>query len=101
MKIAVACDHGGLNLKRAMIAYVEKLGHEVVDFGTNTFDSCDYPDFALPADTIIKASPFVFKEGVQHRQMQEDRLHLFRLMLLLDSKPYYIEQENNIYKVEK
>ena len=46
MKIAVACDHGGLNLKRAMIAYVEKLGHEVVDFGTNTFDSCDYPDYA-------------------------------------------------------
>lgn len=53
MKIAVACDHGGLNLKRAMIAYVEKLGHEVVDFGTNTTDSCDYPDFAGPAAEAV------------------------------------------------
>ena len=53
MQIAVACDHGGLNLKRAMIAYVEKLGHTVVDFGTNTFDSCDYPDFAAPAAEAV------------------------------------------------
>ena len=53
MKIAVACDHGGLNLKNAVIAYVEKLGHEVMDFGTKTTDSCDYPDFAsLAADAV-------------------------------------------------
>ena len=46
MKIAVACDHGALNLKNAVIAFVEKCGHEVVDFGTYTKDSCDYPDYA-------------------------------------------------------
>lgn len=53
MKIAVACDHGGLNLKKAVIAYVEKLGHECVDFGTYTNDSCDYPDFALKAAEAV------------------------------------------------
>lgn len=53
MKIAVACDHGGLNLKKAMIAYVEKQGHTVVDFGTNTTDSCDYPDFAAAAAEAV------------------------------------------------
>ena len=53
MKIAVACDHGGLNLKNAMIHYVEKLGHEVVDFGTKTPDSCDYPDFAVAAAEAV------------------------------------------------
>ena len=53
MKIAVACDHGGLNLKNAMIHYVEKLGHEVVDFGTKTTDSCDYPDFAVAAAEAV------------------------------------------------
>lgn len=53
MKIAVACDHGGLNLKKAMIAYVEKQGHTVVDFGTNTADSCDYPDFAAAAAEAV------------------------------------------------
>lgn len=49
MKIAVACDHGGLNLKKAVIAFLEKKGHSVKDFGTYTTDSCDYPDFALAA----------------------------------------------------
>ena len=49
MKIAVACDHGGLNLKNALIAYLQKNGHEVTDFGTYTKDSCDYPDFAVKA----------------------------------------------------
>ncbi len=53
MKIAVACDHGGLNLKKALIAYLEKNGHEVKDFGTNTFDSCDYPDFAVLAAEAV------------------------------------------------
>ena len=36
-----------------MIAYVEKLGHEVVDFGTKTTDSCDYPDFAAAAAEAV------------------------------------------------
>lgn len=53
MKIAVACDHGALNLKKAVIAYLEKCGHVAVDFGTNTTDSCDYPDFALPAAEAV------------------------------------------------
>lgn len=49
MKIAVACDHGGLNLKKALIGYLVKNGYEYMDFGTNSTDSCDYPDYALPA----------------------------------------------------
>ena len=53
MKIAVACDHGGLNLKKSLIAYLEKNGHEVKDFGTNTFDSCDYPDYAVQAAEAV------------------------------------------------
>ncbi|MBO5480277.1 MAG: ribose 5-phosphate isomerase B [Clostridia bacterium] len=53
MKIAVACDHGGLKLKNAVIAYVKKLGHEYVDFGTYTADSCDYPDFAVQAAEAV------------------------------------------------
>ncbi|MBO5240534.1 MAG: ribose 5-phosphate isomerase B [Clostridia bacterium] len=53
MKIAVACDHGGLNLKNALIAYLEKNGHEVKDFGTDTLDSCDYPDFAVLAAEAV------------------------------------------------
>ncbi|MGN1060641.1 MAG: ribose 5-phosphate isomerase B [Candidatus Coproplasma sp.] len=53
MKIALACDHGGLNLKKAIIAYLTENGYEYEDFGTNTTDSCDYPDYALPAAEAV------------------------------------------------
>lgn len=53
MKIAVACDHGGLNLKKAVIKYLTENGYEYADFGTNSLDSCDYPDFALPAAEAV------------------------------------------------
>ncbi len=47
MKIAVACDHGGLALKNAIVRYLNENNFEVEDFGTTTDCSCDYPDFAL------------------------------------------------------
>ena len=53
MKIALACDHGGLNLQYEIIKELKAQGHEVVDFGTNSTDSCDYPDFALPAAEAV------------------------------------------------
>ena len=48
MKIAVASDHAGLPLKKALQPLVVQLGHEVVDLGAHTDDpNDDYPDFAL------------------------------------------------------
>ncbi len=49
MKIAIACDHGGLNLKNEIKKYLAEQGYEVKDFGTDSAASCDYPDYALPA----------------------------------------------------
>ena len=53
MKIAVACDHGGLELKKVLLQYLKEHGYEYQDFGTYTSDSCDYPDFALPAAEAV------------------------------------------------
>ena len=53
MKIAIACDHGALDLKNALIAYLEKKNYEVVNFGTDTLDSCDYPDYAGAAAKAV------------------------------------------------
>ena len=53
MKIAIGCDHGALDLKNAVIEHLTKQGHEVVNFGTDTLDSCDYPDFAGPAAKAV------------------------------------------------
>ncbi len=47
--VALAADHGGFELKNHIKAHLEKLGVETVDFGTNSPDSVDYPDFARPA----------------------------------------------------
>jgi ribose 5-phosphate isomerase B len=44
--IGVGCDHAGLELKRALVAELERRGLQVRDFGTHSGDSCDYPDFA-------------------------------------------------------
>ncbi len=56
-------------------------------------------DFGLPADTVVKACPFVFRNREQHKEMMQERPNLKRLMELLDSKPYYITQIDGKYVV--
>lgn len=45
-KIAIGSDHAGFELKQAVGKYLEGAGYQVEDFGTNSKDSCDYPDYA-------------------------------------------------------
>lgn len=53
MKIAIGCDHGGIVLKDAVTSTLEALGAEVVDLGTNSTDSVDYPTYGLKvAETV-------------------------------------------------
>lgn len=47
MKVALGCDHGGFELKEAIKKYISDKGVEVVDFGTYTTDSVDYPEYGL------------------------------------------------------
>jgi len=46
MKIAIGSDHGGFRLKEEIVKVIEKLGHEVTDYGCTCDDSVDYPDYA-------------------------------------------------------
>lgn len=54
MVVAVACDHGGFELKTEIVEYLERLGHSVIDFGCESKDSVDYPDFAFPAAEAVR-----------------------------------------------
>jgi len=55
MKIAIAADHGGFDLKRPMAALIDELGHEVLDLGAHQYDKDDdYPDFARYAGQAIQ-----------------------------------------------
>lgn len=60
MKIAIACDHGGLALKRAVADWLAGNGYEVVDFGTDTAASCDYPDFGVKAAEAVAVGECAF-----------------------------------------
>jgi ribose 5-phosphate isomerase B len=53
MKIAVASDHAGFNYKKELSAYLKELGHQVLDFGTFSEESVDYPDYAFPAAEAV------------------------------------------------
>ncbi|MFH1093224.1 MAG: ribose 5-phosphate isomerase B [Candidatus Omnitrophota bacterium] len=47
MKIAMGSDHRGIDLKKSLILYLQKNGHQVEDFGAYSTESCDYPQIAL------------------------------------------------------
>ena len=55
MKISLGCDHGGYALKEHIKAYLESKGHEVVDCGTYSTDSCDYPIFGEAAARKVQS----------------------------------------------
>ena len=45
MNLSMGCDHGGYALKEQLKTYLEGQGHTIVDCGTHSAESCDYPDF--------------------------------------------------------
>ncbi len=51
--IALACDHGGLELKEEIKKHLDARGLAYRDFGTNSTESCDYPDYAAPAAKAV------------------------------------------------
>lgn len=54
MKVGIGNDHVAVEMKQEIIAYLEQQGHEVVDFGTNTKKSCDYPVYgAKVANAVV------------------------------------------------
>ena len=54
MKISIACDHGGYDLKESIKKWLTENNYEVIDYGTNSKDSCDYPDFGRLAAEAVR-----------------------------------------------
>lgn len=53
MKISIGCDHGGFKAKESIKAYLIGKGYDVVDCGTFSEESCDYPVFAAKAAKMV------------------------------------------------
>ena len=60
MKIAIGNDHAATALKFEIMEYVKSLGHEVINFGTDTNDSCDYPEFGEKVGRAVVAVTHVY-----------------------------------------
>jgi len=57
MRVGIATDHGGFDLKNELADYLRHAGHEVVDFGASTLDpGDDYPDFVIPLARAVTAA---------------------------------------------
>ncbi len=54
MKVAIGCDHGGIDLKETVKSVLSDLGHEIADQGCNSSESVDYPDFAQSVSSLVK-----------------------------------------------
>lgn len=99
MKIALACDHGGLALKGEIVKYLEQNGYESVDFGTYTYDSCDYPDFAFQAAKAVAGGEcergiFVCTTGIGI-SMAANKVKGVRCALCMDTTCARLTREHN------
>lgn len=54
MKLAIGGDHAGFSYKKEIIKYLENKGHELTDYGTDSLESTDYPDYAHPLSESVE-----------------------------------------------
>ena len=99
MKIAIGCDHGALDMKNAVVAHLEKRGFEVVDFGTHTLASCDYPDFVEPAAKAVASGEcdkgiVLCTTGIGV-SIAANKIHGIRCALLSDLMSARLTREHN------
>lgn len=85
MKIAFGCDHAGFPLKTSLIAYATGVGHEVVDCGTDSEESVDYPEFcAAAARAVVRGEAdraVVLGGSGQGEQISANKVHGVRAAL--------------------
>ncbi len=99
MKIAMAADHAGYELKEQIKTYLIEKGHEVKDFGTNSSESVDYPLFIRPvAEAVVKGE---FERGIilggsgNGEAIVANRLKGVRCTLCWNSKSARLAREHN------
>lgn len=69
MKIAIGNDHAAVKMKQEILAYLQELGHEVINYGTDSDESCDYPKYGeivgrAVAEGIVDCGVLICGTGV-------------------------------------
>ena len=99
LTIAVAADHGGIELKKILSSAIEARGHKVLDFGTNDQSSCDYPDFGAPAafavaDGKADACVLICRSGIG-MSIVANRYHGVRAALAYSENNVLLSRQHN------
>jgi ribose 5-phosphate isomerase B len=97
--VALGSDHGGFSLKSALIFYLTDKGYEIVDCGTNSTESVDYPDFAVSvADKVANGEAWrgVVVDGAGIGScMAANKVHGIRAALCYDHATAVNSREHN------
>jgi ribose 5-phosphate isomerase B len=99
MKIALAADHAGFQLKEDLRAKLEASGHEVIDLGTHSDDSTDYPDYAQVASEQVAHGEadrgiLVCSTGVG-MSIAANKVHGIRAALALNTETAELARKHN------
>ena len=99
MKIGIGSDHAGYKYKEAIKAHLEKQGHEVIDFGTDSEESCDYPLFIRPVAEAVASGQvergIVLGGSGNGEAMAANRLAGVRCALCWDEYTARMAREHN------
>ena len=99
MKIALGTDHAGFHHKEAVKALLQELGHEVVDFGTNSEEAVDYPLFIRPAAEAVARGEcergIVFGGSGNGEAMVANKVHGVRCALCWSEESARLSRQHN------
>lgn len=99
MKIAVASDHAGFRYKTLVAEHLRALGHEVVDFGTDSELPVDYPDFVMPAARAVARGEceraVVFGGSGNGEAMAANRVRGVRCVLAWNVESAFLGRSHN------
>jgi ribose 5-phosphate isomerase B len=99
MRIAIASDHAGFDLKEDLKAFLVTQGHQVLDMGTSSADPCDYPAFcAAAAHAVVRGDAdrgIVLGGSGQGEQIAANKVHGIRASLCNDLFTAGLAREHN------
>ena len=99
MRIAIGSDHAGVAYKAVLVELLNELGHEVKDFGTNSEESVDYPDFIRQVAEAVARGEFqrgiVLGGSGNGEQMVANKVRGVRCALCWDTTTARLARQHN------
>ena len=99
MKIAIGSDHAGFRYKQRIVQHLSELGHEVLDLGTDSEESCDYPLFIRPVALAVASGEcergIVLGGSGNGEAMAANRVPGVRCALCWDTRTAALAREHN------